>query len=56
MGNQCVKDPYVRVLLDRRDEIKKQVNKLQAEYQALGELIRREYARAHSLEMEEGER
>lgn len=57
MGNKCVKDPYIRVLLDRREEIKNEINKLQAEYSAIGELIRRDYnhRHPHPLDIEKGE-
>ncbi len=43
MGNELVKDKSVRVLLDRRAEILEQINKLQAEYSAIEDLIRRDY-------------
>ena len=43
MGNEIVKDKSVRVLLDRRAEILEQINKLQAEYSAIEDLIRRDY-------------
>lgn len=52
MVNKCVKDPYIRVLLDRREEIKNEINKLQAEYSAIGELIRRDYNHNHPMEIE----
>lgn len=55
MSNNCVKDPYIRTLLDRREEIKNQINKLSAEYQAIGELIRRDYDHNHSFKIEKGE-
>ncbi len=43
MGNELVKDKSVRILLDRRAEILAQINKLQAEYSAIEDLIRRDY-------------
>jgi hypothetical protein len=42
MSNELVKDPAIKILLDRREEIRKEVNKLQAEYAAIGELISRD--------------
>lgn len=53
MANKCVKDPSIRILLDRREEIRKEVNKLQAEYQAIGDLITREYKRKYTPDKEE---
>lgn len=43
MGNELVKDKSVRILLDRRAEILEQINKLQAEYSAIEDLIMRDY-------------
>lgn len=48
--NYLVKDADVRILLDRRAEILEQVNKLQAEYQAIGHIL----MRLHRLEKPEG--
>ncbi len=45
MGNELVKDKSVRVLLDRRAEIRETINKLEAEYSAIEDLIRRDYDR-----------
>lgn len=56
MSNKCVNDPYIRVLLDRREEIKNKINKLQAEYQAIGVLIRRDYDHNHPLKIKGEER
>lgn len=56
MGNKCVKDPYIRVLLDRREEIRKEINKLEAEYKAIGELIMRDYKHTHPFKYEYDER
>jgi hypothetical protein len=53
MGNELVKDKSVRILLDRRAEILNQINKLQAEYSAIEDLIMRDYK--HKQEKEEGE-
>ena len=43
MGNELVKDKSVRILLDRREEIRREINKLQAEYSAIEDLIMRDY-------------
>lgn len=48
--NYLVKDADVRILLDRRAEILEQVNKLQAEYQAIEHIL----MRLHRLEKPEG--
>lgn len=53
MKESFVKDPYIRVLLERRDEIKNEMNKLQAEYQAIGELITRDYRHRNSMRIDE---
>lgn len=37
--NYLVKDPDVRILLDRRAEILEEVNKLQAEYSAIEHIL-----------------
>lgn len=50
MGNDLVKDKSVRILLDRRAEILAQINKLQAEYSAIEDLIRRDYNHKHERE------
>lgn len=50
MGNDLVKDKSVRILLDRRAEILVQINKLQAEYSAIEDLIRRDYNHKHERE------
>lgn len=56
MSNKFVNDPMIKVLLNRREEIKNKVNKLQAEYQAIGELIKRDYEHNHPLEIGGDER
>jgi hypothetical protein len=53
MGNELVKDKSVRILLDRRAEILEQINKLQAEYSAIEDLIMRDYK--HKQEHKKGE-
>ena len=53
MGNELVKDKSVRILLDRREEIRQQINKLQAEYSAIEDLIRRDYNHRHEKKGEE---
>ena len=50
MGNDLVRDKSVRILLDRRAEILAQINKLQAEYSAIEDLIRRDYNHKHERE------
>lgn len=50
MGNDLVKGKSVRILLDRRAEILAQINKLQAEYSAIEDLIRRDYNHKHERE------
>ena len=50
MGNELVKDKSVRILLDRRTEILEKINKLQAEYSAIEDLIRRDYNHKHERE------
>ena len=45
--NELVSDPDVRALLDRRAEILEIVNKLQKEYQALGNIIKRLHTFEH---------
>ena len=37
--NAIVKDKDTRILLDRRAEIREQINKLEAEYQAIEHII-----------------
>lgn len=37
--NALVKDEDVRILLDRRAEIREQINKLEAEYQAIEHVL-----------------
>ena len=60
MSNELVKDKHVRALLDRREEIVNTINKLQAEYTAIGELLRREHLRKEveetMAELEEDDR
>lgn len=41
MGNEIVKDKDIRILLDRREEILNEVNKLQAEYSAIEHILTR---------------
>lgn len=48
--NYLVEDDDIRILLDRRAEILEQVNKLQAEYQAIEHIL----VRLHRLEKPEG--
>lgn len=43
MPNRCVKDDSIRILLDRREEIRNEINKLEAEYGALGDILTRVY-------------
>lgn len=43
MSNKFMNEPSIKILLDRREEIRNEVNKLQAEYSAIGELIRQSY-------------
>lgn len=43
MSKIPVKDPCIRILLERREELKKEIIKLQTEYKAIGEIITREY-------------
>ena len=50
MGNDLTKDKSVRILLDRRAEILAQINKLQAEYSVIEDLIRRDYNHKHERE------
>lgn len=48
--NALVKDPDVRILLDRRAEIREKINKLEAEYQSLERIL----LRLHQYEYPEG--
>lgn len=41
MPNKCVKDETIRILLDRREELRNRINKDMEEYKALGDLITR---------------
>ena len=41
MSNECVKDETIRILLDRREELRKQINKDMAEYKAIGDILTR---------------
>jgi len=56
MSNMFVKDPYVKVLLDRREELKQEINKLDAEYQAIGELLLRNHSLTQNKKTEGEER
>jgi hypothetical protein len=55
MGNELVKDKSVRILLDRRAEILEQINKLQAEYSAIEDLIMRDYRHKQEHKNKKGE-
>ena len=48
MSNELVKDKDVRALLDRRAELKEQINKMMTEYTAIGNIL----TRLHRLEEE----
>ena len=39
VNENVVKDPTVRALLNRREEILEQINKLQIEYSAIGNIL-----------------
>lgn len=52
MGNELVKDKSVRILLDRRAEIRKEINKLEAEYSAIEDMLMRDYR--HRQEKKKG--
>ena len=41
--NALVKDKDTRILLDRRAEIREQINKLEAEYQAIEHILMKAY-------------
>lgn len=56
MGNELVKDKSVRVLLDRREELRVKINKLQAEYSAIEDLIMRDYKHNHQNQKKGEER
>ena len=43
MSSKCVKDDSIRVLLDRREEIRNTINKLEKEYSALEDILIRVY-------------
>ena len=43
MSNKLVADENTRILLDRRAELKEQINKLSAEYTAIGDILTRLY-------------
>ena len=45
--NAVVKDKSTRVLLDRRAEIRAEINKLEAEYQAIGDVLMKIYNYEH---------
>lgn len=36
---KVLKDPFIKPLLDRREEIKPTINKLEAEYEAIGKIL-----------------
>ena len=56
MGNELVKDKDVRILLDRRAEILKQINKLQEEYSAIEHILVRLHNSEKKKDREEYER
>lgn len=41
MPNKYVKDETIKILLDRREELQKRINKDMKEYKALGDIITR---------------
>lgn len=41
--NELIEDKSARILLNRRAEIRKTINKLEEEYEALGDMIMRDY-------------
>lgn len=47
ISNKIVKDESIRVLLERRAEILKTINSLEAEYSAIGDIL----TRVHHLEL-----
>lgn len=53
MGNKLVKDESIRILLNRREEIRNQINKLQAEYSAIEDLIMRDYRHKQEMKRED---
>lgn len=48
MSNKFIKDDNVKILLDRREEIKNTINKLELEYSAIGNLLRKIYDYEHN--------
>ena len=50
--NALVKDKSTRVLLDRRAEIRAEINKLEAEYQAIGDVLMKIYNYEHQKKID----
>lgn len=53
MNNKIINDPVIKILLERREEIRKEINKLQEEYMAIGELVSRDQRVRRNKEEEE---
>ena len=43
VSEKVVKDPTIRALLNRREEILNEINKLQIEYSAIGNILHENY-------------
>ena len=43
VNENVVKDPTIRALLNRREEILEQINKLQIEYSAIGNMLQEKH-------------
>lgn len=50
--NALVKDKSTRVLLNRRAEIRAEINKLEAEYQAIGDVLMKIYNYEHQKKID----
>lgn len=50
--NALVKDKSTRVLLDRRAEIRAEINKLESEYQAIGDVLMKIYSYEHQKKID----
>ena len=50
--NALVKDKSTRVLLNRRAEIRAEINKLESEYQAIGDVLMKIYNYEHQKKID----